>query len=314
MNINRYDLNLLKTFHALLNEGSTVKAAEKLGLSQPAVSAALGRLRYVFNDPLFIRTGQRLEPTAVAVALRPEIERVMSSLNGIFHQSDLFDPKQAQGTIWLSGSDFFSEIMFPELLDEVRLEAPNLKVVLVDRVFSSSLDALERGQVDLAFWPEMDLPNWTCSQRILITRFEVIARKDHPRLTSAGIQDKQRIPLNLFCDLSHVHFSPDGRTLDDIDGILAKQARKRHIVATVPTFAGVLSVVGNSDLIGMLTTHQIERLGDVRNFTRHPLPVQRPDIPLAMIWNRKSDKAPVQAWIREKIVRIFNQIETALPT
>ena len=95
MNINRYDLNLLKTFHALLNEGSTIKAAEKLGLSQPAVSAALGRLRHVFNDPLFIRTGQRLEPTAVAVSLRPEIDQVIGTLNGIFHQSDLFDPKQA---------------------------------------------------------------------------------------------------------------------------------------------------------------------------------------------------------------------------
>jgi len=313
MNINRYDLNLLKTFHALLNEGSTIKASEKLGLSQPAVSAALGRLRHVFNDPLFIRTGQRLEPTAVAVSLRPEIDQVMGALNGIFHQSDLFDPKQAQGNVWLSGSDFFSDLMMPRLLEEIRLEAPQLKIILVDQVFASSLEALERGQVDIAFWPDIRLPNWALSKRLLTTRFEMIARKGHPRLISAGIGDKDRIPLNLLCDLSHIHFSPDGKTLDDLDLILAKQVRERRIVATLPTFSGVVSVVRNSDLIGMLSSHQIDAFGDTRDFTRHPLPIDRPDISLAMLWNRRSEKSPVQAWVREKIARIFQEID-AVPT
>jgi DNA-binding transcriptional LysR family regulator len=311
MNIQSFDLNLLKTFHALLSEGSTVKAAEKLGLSQPAVSAALGRLRHAFDDPLFVRTGQRLEPTTVALALRPEVDKVMANLNGLLHRDAQFDPARASGTIWLSGSDFFSDLLLPDLLETIRLSAPNLRIVMVDQVFGSSLEGLERGQIDIAFWPDQDWPRWINRQTILTTQFEMIARRGHPQLIAAGVDESQPLPLDLVCALSHVHFSPDGRTQDDFDQLLAKQGRKRRIIATVPTFAAVYAITRRSDVIGSQPSHVIDSFGPNRDFTRHPLPLARPEIPLAMLWNRKTDHSPLHIWLRDQIAGCFKALDAA---
>jgi DNA-binding transcriptional LysR family regulator len=305
MNLLTFDLNLLKVFNALLTEGSTVKAAERVGLSQPAVSAALRRLRDVFADPLFVRAGQRLEPTALAVDLKPDVEQAILLITGMLERGSHFNPSAASGVIRLSGSDFFSELMLPPLLETLRLSAPNLKVVLIDQVFETSLAALENGHVDIAFWPDLSAPKWVNRAFILETRFEFVARAGHPRLVSAGVRDGQPLPLDLACDLAHVHFSPDAITEDDFDAVLARHGRARRIIATVPTFSGVVSIVRNSDVIGTLPVHFTDHLRANEDLTRHPLPLSRPDIPLYMLWHRRADNAPVQAWIREQIKQIF---------
>ena len=305
-----FDLNLLKVLDALLREGSTIRAAEALGLSQPAVSAALRRLRVSFGDPLFVRVGQRLEPTAVALESRADMEQALELIAHLLDKGARFDPSQAQGEIRLSGSDFFSELMLPRLLEKLRLLAPGLRIVLTDQVFENAFAALERGQVDIAFWPDTETPPWVSRAFILKTRFEFVARAGHPRLVSAGVKDGDPIPLDLACDLAHVHFSPQGTTGDDLDPILARMGRTRRRIATVPTFAGVVSVVQDSDVIGTLPTHFTDHLRSRAGLTRHPLPVKRPDIRLHMLWHQRADNAPAQKWVRAQIAEIFETLET----
>lgn len=298
MNINTFDLNLLKTFQALFAEGSVTKAAERLGVTQPAASASLRRLRAVFGDPLFVRTGQRLEPTQVALDLRSQVEQTLAGVAGMLELGSVFDPARLDRTFWLSGSDFFSQLLLPKLLERLRLEAPGVKIVFVDQVFGTTLGELENGKVDLAFWPRIDMPKWVSMQYLFTTQFQHIARIGHSRLVSAGIKDGDPIPLDLLCDLAHVHFSPDGRTMDDMDQILAKMGRRRKIHATVPTFSAVIDVVNESDLIGTLPFHTIDALGGRRNFTRHPLAVERPEIPLMMYWHRRAENSLGHRWLR----------------
>ena len=298
MNINTFDLNLLKTFQALFAEGSVTKAAERLGVTQPAASASLRRLREVFGDPLFVRTGQRLEPTQVALDLRSQVEQTLAGVAGMLELGSVFDPARLDRTFWLSGSDFFSQLLLPKLLERLRLEAPSVKIVFVDQVFGTTLGELENGKVDLAFWPRVDMPKWVSMQYLFTTQFQHIARIGHNRLVSAGIKDGDPIPVDLVCDLAHVHFSPDGRTLDDMDQVLAKMGRRRKIHATVPTFSAVIDVVNESDLIGTLPFHTIDALGGQRNFTRHPLAVERPEIPLMMYWHRRAENSLGHRWLR----------------
>lgn len=310
MNIDGFDLNLLKTFDALFAEGSVTKAAERLGVTQPATSAALRRLREAFNDPLFIRAGHRLEPTTVALELRPEVDRALGAVGGMLDFGKHFDPAQLSDTFWLSGSDFFSDLLLPPFLERLRLTAPNVNIVYVDQVFGTTLGALEDGTVDIAFWPKIDMPKWVNRAHLLTTRFELIARKGHQRLASAGIQDGEPIPLDLFCDLSHVHFSPDGRALDEMDHSLARRGRSRRIIATVPTFAGVVSSVLGSDVMGALPIHLVDRIVSHGEVTRHPLPMTRSDIPLMMIWHHRADTSPSHRWVREQLIASVEDIAT----
>ena len=125
-----------------------------------------------------------------------------------------------------------------------------------------------------------------------------------------GIQDGDPIPLDLACDMAHVHFSPDGFTLDDIDAIIERLGRRRRIVATVPTFAGVISIVQHSELIGTVPLHMIDQHAVARTLTRHPLPVERPNIPLMMLWHRRNDRSQAHEWLREQILAEIAQFQS----
>ena len=144
------DLNLLRILDALLIEGSTTRAGQRVGLSQPAISAALGRLRHALNDDLFLRRGNRLDPTEYArqieEPLRLALEQLETSLTGPL----AFDPTVATDTFKLSGSDFFAEMLMPRLADTVYRRAPYMRVQLVDLVPDSSVDTLERYSVSAA--------------------------------------------------------------------------------------------------------------------------------------------------------------------
>ena len=305
MNVSDFDLNLLKVFQALYQEGSVTRAAHQLGVTQPAASSSLKRLREAVGDPLFVRVGHRLEPTLFATKLRDDISRAIGIVENMLDHADSFDPSKLEMTFHVSGSDFFTDLILPRLLEDLRLNAPKMKIVFVDQVFGTTLDHLENGRVDIAFWPEIDFPKWVVRKHLVTTRFELIARESHKRLDAAGIGEGDAIPLDLYCDLSHVHFSPEGRTADDIDAILATHGRSRKIICTVPTFAAIVAIVRDSEIIGTLPSHLIDIVQDRENFTRHPLPLKRADIPLAMIWHRRADQSPAHRWLRQEIENCF---------
>lgn len=127
-----FDLNLLRVLHALLEEHSTVRAGERLGLSQPAVSAALARLRAALGDELFFRRGKGLEPTQYALTLKEELKQVFERIEGLIRGPGTFDPRISDVSFRISGSDFFAELLMPRLAERLQLLAPKMRVHLVD--------------------------------------------------------------------------------------------------------------------------------------------------------------------------------------
>lgn len=315
-NLSSFDLNLLRILDALLSEGSTVRAAQRVGLSQPAVSAALGRLRAALNDPLLVRHGQRLEPTDYALSLAVPLRNILDSLQTLISGPAHFDPARAINTFKISGSDFFAEMLMPALGEQFARIAPGVRVQLVDQVPDDSLHALESSEIDLALMPKPECPTWIDWHPLFNSSLTMIARKGNSDLRAAGLSVGDIVPIDLFCDLGQIVFSPQGRLKTMGDATLAKIGRTRRVVMTLPTFAGVCSVVAASDQVALLPQQFAHRIA-----TKLPIDVYQPPVPMplpliGMIWHKRATHAPAHRWLRDRIADLLqplNEKEPPLP-
>ncbi len=305
MNFATFDLNLLRVLDALLREGSTVRAGARIGLSQPAVSSALNRLRHALGDELFLRRGQGLQPTDFAKSLEIPVRETLDRLEEMLSGMAEFDPAQADVRFKLSGSDFFAELLMPQLAATLSQRAPAMRVQLVDLVPDSYVDTLERYEVDMALIPATTLPHWVDHQPVFRSGFSVIARAGHPRFGHAGLVPGDIVPLDLFCDLGHVLFSPEGKLKALGDAALARVGRERRVVMTLPVFSGVYRAVSESDLIALIPHQLALRIAPIMG-----LEIYRPPMPIdpaliIMIWHRRSSANPAHRWLRELIAEIL---------
>ena len=173
-NLSAFDLNLLRVLDALLRERSTVRAGKVLGLSQPAVSAALGRLRHALGDQILVRQGQGLVPTSFAADLELPLRMALRGLDDLLSSPDRFAPARASLDLRLSGTDFFASMLMPELAARLRSEAPGIRVQLVDLVPDNYVEALEQQSVDLALIPERQFPSWIAPEPLFHAAFAVM--------------------------------------------------------------------------------------------------------------------------------------------
>lgn len=305
MNLRTLDLNLLRVLDALLAEGSTVGAGERLGLSQPAVSAALKRLRDALGDPLFLRRGQGLEPTDYARSLAIPLAAALAGLETLLTRPGSFDPGRATDTIRLSASDYFSEILMPPLAERVSRLAPGLQIVQLGLNTGSYIDALGRDEMDMLLVPGFPVPDWAEAAPLITSTFTVIARHDHPRLARAGVAPGAVIPLDLFCDLSHIVFSTEGNPVSLGDAALARLGRKRRVVMTMPFFVGIYRTVAASDRIALIPTALARRIGKSNGLSLYGMPMDTPLAQLSMIWRRRSSANPAHLWLRTQIRQIL---------
>lgn len=312
-NLNTFDLNLLRVLDALLQEHSTVRAAARLGLSQPAVSAALQRLRDALGDDLFFRRGQGLEATHYALSLATPVRETLDRIGGILAGPGSFDPATCVESIRLSGSDFFAEKLMPELVDYLQKTAPGMRLHLVDLVADAYVDTLDRYEVDIALIPEIALPDWVESQKVFRSTFVVIARKGNARLERAGVTPGEVIPIDLFCDLGHVLFSPEGKAKALGDAALARVGRSRRVVMTMPVFSGVYRAVAGSDLIALLPSQLAREVAPLVNLEIYQPPMPVRPAQLCMIWHRRNASNPAHVWLRARIADLLAPLDDPGP-
>lgn len=308
-NLNAFDLNLLRVLNALLEDASTVRAGERLGLSQPAVSAALARLRAALGDELFFRRGKGLEPTQYALTLKDDLAQILERVENLIQGPDTFDPNTSDASFRISGSDFFAELLMPSLAERLQRLAPNMRVHLVDLVPDSYVETLDRYEVDLAIVPKVSLPDWVESRPAFRSNFSVIARKGHPRLKREGLSNGDVVPLDLFCDVGHVLFSPEGNDKAMGDAALAEVGRERRVVMTMPSFSGVFRAVAASDLIALLPTALAQHVAEAAGLSVYRAPMPVPTAQLCMIWHRRFAASASHAWVRHQIAQILSSLD-----
>jgi DNA-binding transcriptional LysR family regulator len=309
-NLSSFDLNLLRVLDALLIEHSTVRAGERLGLSQPAVSGALKRLRLSLGDELFFRSGQKLEATELALSLKEPLQEVLSRIEALIRPKDAFDPATAEHRFRISGSDFFAEMLMPALAEYLTAHAPSLRVHLVDLVPDDRVGTIANQDVDFALLPETPLPDWAEGQPVFISSFSVIARKAHSRTTERAIGQGDVMPLDLFCELQHVMFSTEGKPRGLGDEALARIGRERKVAMTLPVFSGVYRAVASSDLIALLPSALAHRVSKSANLTVFEPPIPVSPVRLFLIWHRRFSNSPPHQWLRSRITEILHPLSS----
>jgi len=294
----RLDLNLLVSLEALLSERNVTRAAVRLHLSQPAVSAQLSRLRVLFDDPLLIPAHRGMIPTAKALALFEQLHPSLEALRGTLTSHQAFDPVTAVLTSAIACSDYTQGVLVLPLVLVLRKAAPGIRLA-VRMLNPATLETqMARGEVDLAFITRDLAPAGLRTQCLFTERYVLIGRRQHPRL-------RKTITLEEFLRLDHVVVSPSGGGfITPVDDGLAARGLKRHVVLSVASFVFVPQIVAQSDFVALVP----ERL--VRGHPRHDrLKIIAPPLPVAgfeivMAWHERAHGHPGQRWLRERIVKL----------
>jgi DNA-binding transcriptional LysR family regulator len=303
--ISNVDLNLLRVLDALLIDVSTKKAAVRLNLSQPAVSAALSRLRITFDDPLFLRQGQGLAPTDRALALEYPLKQVLHNIEDLLGQVE-FDPAESTEHFRISGSDFYSEMLMPALGNHLADTAPNIVVHLVDLLPGSHATQFEQSPVDISLFPKSPMPNWLDWRPVFNATFFLMARRGNRVIEEAKLKPGDTIPLDLFCDLHHILYSIDGKPEAMADRALAELNRKRRVVMTVPSFSGVIRCVSVSDRVAFVPSLMASTANKLHGLEIYKSPIDMPKIENIMAWHKKATDTPSHKWLREQLVQVLS--------
>lgn len=295
------DLSALATLDALLQEGSVTRAAERLGLSTPAVSHALARLRERLGDPLLVRAGRKMVLTPRAEGLRPQVREALQQAERVFEAGAAPDPATVRRSFTLSATDYVLTVFGGALDAALRSTAPGLDL----RVIPNAVDdpaRLRAGETDLAVGIYGELPPELRTRPIITDRLVCVVRRDHP---SVG----QRLTLPQFVALSHIQVAPRGQPGGYVDDLLAERGLARRVARAVPYFRVGLELVAQSDDV-LTVSERVARLLAPSLGLR----VLEPPLPLApfalsMVWHPRFDGDATHAWLREQLVTVTQRLD-----
>lgn len=297
MNLNGVDLNLLLAFDALMAERSVTRAGRRTGRTQPAMSAALARLRALFGDELFVRAPGGLQPTPRAVEVAEPIRRALATIQQTLDATEPFDPATTTATFTVGCSDHPAYVVLPLLIEHLRHHAP--KVALHVRGFTSRDEAaklLDTGAVDMTIGvPFRGAPNRVLSRPLFQEPFVCIVRKQHP------IADRA-LTLPAFLRLAHVLASPENDRFGQVDGKLAQVGMKRTLALALPHLYAVPALVARSDMIATVMAGVVTASGHARELRILRPPLDLDPVPFVLSWHRRNDAQPAQRWLRECVV------------
>lgn len=293
MDLNSLDLNLLRSLQALLAEGSVTGAARRIGVSQPAMSAQLARLRTLFGDPLLVPSGRRMVPTVRAESLRAPLQRLLQDLLGLVREQAGFDPASARETFRLGGTDYVHAVLSAGLVEHLRGAAPGLRLAMMPFDAERLWGALESGRLDAAVITTFMKLDEAKALMLIEESFVFAQRKGHPR--GATPPD-----LEAFCALDHVLVSPEGGGfVGAVDRLLETLGRRRRVAVSLPSFLLAPALIGSSDLVCVLP----ERLarGHAASLETFPLPFALGGFALQLVWHARRQNDPAHVWFRRAL-------------
>jgi len=296
------DLNLLVAFEALLEQRSVTKAAERLQIGQPAMSASLSRLRILFDDELFVRLGRQMQPTLKAQSLAPGILAALQQIRQTITASQVFEPTSSNRTFAIGSSDYTSFVLAPPLLEFSQQTAPSLNFHLIGFEKDGVGELLEQGAIDLALGVFPNPPRQTQSEPIFEERFVGIARHGHPDLRDGTMS------LNRFTQLSHALATLRRDSTGAIDQALDDQNLYRRITLVTPHMLVLPFVIAASNLVAAVPRCLALNLTNACNLAIFELPVTTKPWTVSMLWSALSDHDEANQWLRHTIKTISQNI------
>ena len=299
MQLRDIDLNLLVIFNQLIIDKRVSAVAETLGITQPAVSNALKRLRGLLKDELFLRTSHGMVPTPFALQLAEPVDYALGTIHGALNQQTSFDPTSSTRTFTLAVSDIGDIYFLPVLLREVMRSAPQLRISTVRNTAVSLRENLEIGKVDLAIGLLPQLQGGYFQRHLFKHRYVCMFRRDHPVAS-------QPMTLDLFQSLEHVVVISAGTGHGEVDTILDRAGIVRRVRAVVPHFIAVGPILQSTDLVATVPERFAMRCTQPFNLVYVPHPAPLPEIAIKMFWHAKYHRDPANRWLRQLLFEMFS--------
>ena len=284
------DLNLLVALDALLSERSVTRAAQRMGLSQPAMSNALGRLRDLLEDPVLVRTGHGMEPTSHALELAAPVQRILSDARLVLARPQFFDPATTSQRFRIESTADFELSLLPELAPRVATLAPNVEL-LVTRASRDTEEELRTGRVDLFVGIWSKVPAHLHAHLLRHDGFACIARRDHPKT-------RRRLTLRAFGELAHVVVTPDAWPGGLADTALSDRGLGQRVLARTPDFLVAAKIVARSNAIATLPSGIARALAELLPLDVFRAPLDVADVTISMVWHPRTHQQDGHRWLR----------------
>jgi len=298
MELRELDLNLLVVFHQLLNDRSVSLAADHLGLTQPAVSNALKRLRLALEDELFVRTRNGMAPTPYAEQLAEPVAQALGTLQVALKGPAAFNPATSRRRFVLAMTDIGEIHFMPRLIETLLGCAPGVSLRTV-RSEPALGQQLASGEVDLAVGLQPDLQAGFYQRSLFHHRYVGLCRKDHP-LTQVEMTGAR------FCEYGHVRVAATSTGHGAVDSHLDRAGLRRDIRLEVPHFSAVGAILQHTDLVATVPERFASSCIEPFGLATLPLPVNLPDIAINLFWHAKYHRDPANRWFRQLMAEVFS--------
>lgn len=295
MKVSAVDLNLLVVLDAILQTGSVGRAAEQVGLTKPAMSHALARLREQLGDPVLVRAGQEWHLSERALAMRAEARDVAEKAKSLLSREALFDPASSRREFRIHATDHMLALLGTGIGGALAREAPSCSLRFLP-IQGDDAAPLRGGQIDLALGVFPDLPPEFRTQALFQERFACVVRKGHPRV-------KGKMNLKCFLSMKHVLVAPRGRSGSTVDTALAERGLSREVMRFVPYFVVALDMVSRTDCV--LTVSERLATAYAARFGLQVLkpPLALPVYTICQVWHPRVDADPSHRWLRRLVVQ-----------
>ena len=301
MNLNNEDLNLLVVFEAMLETRSVSKASARMGISQPSMSHMLAKMRKSFDDPMFIRVKNEMQPTPRALAVAQPIRQAMELARSEIFQRRSFEPATSTQTFTLRMTDVAEASYLPQVINEVRKQAPQVRLRTVSPISEKLEEGLESGAVDLAIGYFPDLRNAGVFQQRLVrsSSFESIAGAANPHIGPEGMS------LAAFARAPHLAVHTEGRSQEVIEQAMKNLGISREVLLIVPHFLGLMSIIPQSELMAIIPVDLASAFERQKGIVIYELPFPTPQVEVIHIWHKRFQKDSANQWLRGVVRKVL---------
>lgn len=298
----RYDLNLLPIFVALMEERSVTRAAERMGMTQPALSNALSRLRQMLQDQLFVRERYGIQPTPIALELSPLIAEALAQLDDAILGQQAFDPAHAERLFTIAPNGYVEFVIVPAVLARLEKVAPGIKLRLTPFGNDLAETGVVLGTTALVLGRIVDPPDNLVVQHLMDEGLACAVRADHPAIGDAMTREQ-------FETMKHVNIVPPGRMRAGLFQALAQQQLKRDVAISVTNFFAAAEMVAVTDYCATLPSLICRQLMHDPRLKVLPAPVDLGSFPVEMAWHVRYRHDPAHRWLRALIGEVITDFK-----
>jgi DNA-binding transcriptional LysR family regulator len=294
MNLRQFDLNLLVALDVLLQERNVTRAAERLFLSQPAMSGILARLRHAFGDELLVRVGRNLEPTDFAAGIAERVHQCVEGLEDLLEDSRSFDAGSDGRAFQIGASDYSALLLFEPVMRQLVESAPNMSLDFL-RLDLAAGERLMSGELDFAIIPE-DIEAALPSELLFVDTWVCAAWDKHPSLGD-------ELTIEAFLENPHISFNiSDSSHVSVADEFLARTGHARRVVASTGSYTAAPFLLRGTPLLTILPRRLGERMREAAEIRLFELPFEVPALREHLVWNPRFTSSPACTWMRELLV------------